>query len=128
MKLKHVIALAVALVFMGIAAFSLVDNKIDYSDFEKARETGTRAQIAGTLVKERGSNYDAKANRLTFFMKDKQGVEMQVEYAGMKPNNFDLAPQVVCVGKVERNVFRVTDIQTKCPSRYEGSGKMQPAS
>jgi hypothetical protein len=39
----------------------------------------------------------------------------------MKPNNFETAPSVVCVGKVEAGVFVVSDIQTKCPSRYEGS-------
>ena len=125
MKPKHIVALAVAIVFIGVAAFTLLQNKIDYSDFERAQSIGTRAQISGTLDKEKATNYDPKTNLLTFYMKDHKGVEMPVEYSGMKPNNFDIAPSVVCVGKVENGVFKVSDIQTKCPSRYEGSGKVE---
>jgi len=124
MKRKHIISLVVAVAFVGIAAFALVDNKIDYSDFEKAQESGRRAQVAGTYDKDKGSQYDIKNNTFTFFMKDRQGHEMPVKYVGVKPNNFELAPSVVCVGKVESGVFEASDIQTKCPSSYEGSGKM----
>lgn len=126
MKLKHIVALAVAVLFIGVAAFALVENKIDYSDFENAQAEGKRAQISGTWVKEKGATYDAKANVFSFYMKDHQGVEMPVKFAGMKPNNFELAPSVVCVGKVEGGVFQASDIQTKCPSKYEGSGGLNP--
>jgi cytochrome c-type biogenesis protein CcmE len=125
MKRKHIIALVIAVAFIGIAAFALVDNKIDYSDFEKAASSGRRAQVSGTYDKDKGSHYDVNSNTFSFFMKDRQGHEMPVKYAGMKPNNFEIAPSVVCVGKVEGGVFEASDIQTKCPSRYEGSGKMQ---
>ena len=124
MKKKHQFALGLAILFLGVAAFALMDNKIDYSDFQKAERSGKRAQISGTWVKEKGAKYDTHSNTFSFHMKDHEGVEMQVKYAGMKPNNFDVAPSVVCVGKVESGVFEVTDIQTKCPSRYEGTGKM----
>ena len=127
MKRKHIIALAVAVAFIGIAAFALVDNKIDYSDFDKAASSGRRAQVSGTYDKDKGARYDPNSNTFSFFMKDHAGREMPVKYAGMKPNNFEIAPSVVCVGKVESGVFEATDIQTKCPSRYEGSGKMNTA-
>jgi cytochrome c-type biogenesis protein CcmE len=126
MKTKHIIAIVVAAVFIGIAALGLVENKIDYSDFQKAQSEGSRAQISGTWVKEKGANYDAKTNTFTFSMKDKNGVEMPVKFSGAKPNNFELAPTVVCVGKVESGVFQASDIQTKCPSKYEGSGGLHP--
>ena len=125
MKTKHIVALVVAIGFIAVAAYALVDNKIDYSDFQLAASNGRRAQVAGTYDKDKGSQYDIKSNTFTFFMKDKQGHEMPVKYSGIKPNNFELAPSVVCVGKVEGGVFEATDIQTKCPSRYEGSGKMK---
>ncbi|MDP4200502.1 MAG: cytochrome c maturation protein CcmE [Bacteroidota bacterium] len=125
MKTKHIIALVIAVAFIAVAAFALVDNKIDYSDFDKATSDGRRAQVSGTYDKDKGSQYDIKSNTFTFFMKDHAGREMQVKYAGVRPNNFELAPAVVCVGKVENGVFEASDIQTKCPSRYEGSGKMQ---
>ncbi len=124
MKRKHIIALVVAVAFIAIAAFALVDNKIDYSDFQKAQSSGRRAQVSGTYDKDKGTQYDVKSNTFSFYMKDRQGYEMPVKYVGVKPNNFELAPSVVCVGKVEGGVFEASDIQTKCPSRYEGSGKM----
>ncbi|SRR5581483_5185955 len=123
-KRKHIIALVVALAFIGIAAFALVDNKIDYSDFSKASESGRRAQVSGTYDKAKGSQYDAASNTFSFYMKDHAGHEMPVKYSGVRPNNFEIAPSVVCTGKVENGVFEASDIQTKCPSRYEGSGKM----
>ncbi len=125
MKRKHILALVVAIGFIAVAAYALVDNKIDYSDFEKAAANGRRAQVSGTYDKDKGSQYDIKSNTFTFFMKDHQGREMPVKFVGVKPNNFELAPSVVCVGKVEGGVFEASDIQTKCPSRYEGSGKMK---
>ena len=124
MKRKHIIALVIAVAFIGISAFALVDNKIDYSDFEKAASSGRRAQVSGTYDKDKGSHYDVTSNTFSFYMKDRAGHEMPVKYAGIRPNNFEIAPSVVCVGKVEGGVFEASDIQTKCPSRYEGSGKM----
>jgi cytochrome c-type biogenesis protein CcmE len=126
MKSKHIIAIVVAIIFVGVAAFGLIENKIDYSDFGKAQSEGSRAQISGTWVKEKGANYDAKTNTFSFHMKDKEGKEMPVKFSGPKPNNFELAPTVVCVGKIESGVFQASDIQTKCPSKYEGSGGLHP--
>ncbi|MEP7234893.1 MAG: cytochrome c maturation protein CcmE [Ignavibacteriota bacterium] len=121
MKKKHIIALSVAVLFIAIAAFALVDNKIDYSDFKTARNSGKRVQVSGEWEKGLPTTYDESQRLFTFSMKDHKGVVMPVRYIGIKPNNFEIAPQVVCVGKVEGGVFQVTDIQTKCPSRYEGS-------
>lgn len=123
MKKKHIIALVVSLLFIAVAAFALVDNKIDYSDFASATGTGRRVQVSGSWVKEHSCKYDAQANVFSFVMKDHKGDVMPVKYEGMRPNNFETAPSVVCVGKVENGTFVATDIQTKCPSRYEGSNK-----
>ncbi len=121
MKKKHIFALGIALIFIGMAGFALIDNKIDYSDFSSAQGTGKRVQVSGEWEKDLPTNYDENARLFTFSMKDHKGVVMPVRYVGIKPNNFEIAPQVVCVGKVEGGVFQVTDIQTKCPSRYEGA-------
>ena len=121
MKKKHIAALGFALLFIGVAGFALMDNKIDYSDFKTAQESGKRVQVSGEWEKDLPTKYDENARTFTFSMKDHKGVVMPVKYVGIKPNNFEIAPQVVCVGKVEGGVFQVSDIQTKCPSRYEGS-------
>ncbi len=125
MKKKHIVALIVAALFIGVAGFALVENKIDYADFSVAQSTGKRIQVSGTLVKDMPVNYDAKSNLFTFHMKDHKGIAMPVKYNGIKPSNFEISPSVVCVGKVENGVFEVSDIQTKCPSRYENSEKVK---
>ncbi len=38
MKRKHIIALVVAVAFIGISALALVQNKVDYSDFREGAE------------------------------------------------------------------------------------------
>jgi cytochrome c-type biogenesis protein CcmE len=124
MKKKHIIALVISVLFIGIAAFALIDNKIVYADFQTAQSSGKRVQVSGVQVKEKPAVYDAKANLFTFTMKDHNGIEMSVRYNGIKPTNFEISPNVVCVGKVENGVFEVSEIQTKCPSRYENSGKI----
>ena len=121
MKKKHIVALVVAVLFIGIAAFALVDNKIDYSDFTQAKNSGKRVQVSGEWQKDLPTKYDESSRTFTFSMKDHNGNVMPVRYVGIRPNNFEIAPQVVCVGKVEGGVFQVSDIQTKCPSRYEGA-------
>ena len=78
MKPKHIVALVVALLFIGLGAFALVDSKIDYSDFEKAKLDGRRAQVAGTYVREKGASYDIKSHTFSFTMRDDKGVELPV--------------------------------------------------
>lgn len=45
---------------------------------------------------------------------------MRVVYKGTKPNNFEIATNVVVTGKFENGYFHATDVLTKCPSKYEG--------
>jgi cytochrome c-type biogenesis protein CcmE len=124
MKKKHIVALVIAAAFIGIAAFALVENKIDYSDFTYARTSGKRVQVSGTHNKDLPTEYNAANNMFTFTMTDHKGVTMPVRYNGLKPTNFELSTNVVLVGKIEDGVFVASEIQTKCPSRYEGSDKV----
>ncbi len=124
MKTKHIVALIVAVAFMALAGYYLVGNKVDYSLFANAQASGGKVQVAGTYDAAKGSHYDVASNTFSFYMKDSTGAEMPVKYNGVRPNNFEIAPSVVCVGKVENGVFEASEILTKCPSRYENSGKM----
>ena len=120
MKKKYIIGLAVAVVFVVIAAFALNSSAIEYANFEQASQSGKKVQVTGSWVKEKPTNYDPEKNLFTFHMKDKQNREVKVISYGPKPQNFNIANYFVVTGKFDGEVFYATDILTKCPSKYEG--------
>jgi cytochrome c-type biogenesis protein CcmE len=120
MNKKYIIGGAVAVLFAVLAIFAFDTSKIEYADFQKAKETGNIVQVSGSWVKENNYNYDSHKNLFTYTMIDEQGNEAEVIYKGAKPNNFDIAPMVVIKGKFDKEKFHADEILTKCPSKYEG--------
>jgi len=120
-NIKITLGLLIIAVFLGWGFYSLLDNKLEYVDFKEAQKRGKKVEVQGVQVKEKGSSI---GNPFIFYMKDKNGDEMKVVYAGMKPNNFDEAESVVVKGKMSNEgSFHADDILTKCPSKYEGKGE-----
>ena len=119
MKPKYIIGIIAALVVVVTAVFSVESRKIEYMHFAGAMESGRKAQISGTWVKEKGQQYDIASNRFSFTMRDEKGEEMPVVLEGAKPNNFELATSIVVTGSVENGLFNASNILTKCPSKYE---------
>lgn len=127
MKLKYIIGVVAALLVVATAVFSVENKKIEYMDFAGAAESGRKAQISGTWVREKGQEYDAASNRFKFTMRDAEGKELPVVLEGAKPNNFEIATSIVVTGTAENGRFNATNILTKCPSKYEsGSSGLQP--
>ncbi len=123
MKPKYIVGAALALALIVTAFFSVESKKIEYMDFRAATESGSRAQISGTWVKDGGCKYDAEKNEFVFTMKDEKGTAMPVILKGAKPNNFEMASMVVATGHVEKGTFHATNILTKCPSKYDSQPK-----
>ncbi|HHQ49529.1 MAG TPA: cytochrome c maturation protein CcmE [Acidobacteria bacterium] len=84
--------------------------------------SGHHVQVAGSLV-EGSSRYDEATKTLRFAMADENGHQLQVEYDGVKPGNFEDATQVVAVGVYRDGVFRADQLLVKCPSKYQGIEK-----
>ncbi len=123
MNKKIVIGSIIVVVFMVVGFFSFLDSKIEYSDFNKASESHSTCQVKGTWIKDRESRFDSQNNQFIFYMKDEKGVEMKVVLDGAKPNNFEMAENVVAKGKVKDGYFHAKEVLTKCPSKYEGHGE-----
>jgi cytochrome c-type biogenesis protein CcmE len=121
MKAKYLIGIAAAIILVVSAMFALANKGIAYMDFNSAQESGSRAQVKGTWVKDQETNYDADLNQFHFTMKDTAGVVMPVVLDGAKPNNFEMALSVVATGKVENGTFHASNVLTKCPSKYEAT-------
>ena len=123
MKTRYWVGLIMSLAFLVLGISVLDSSKIAYGTIDAARETGKKMQVKGTWVRDKGSNYDAGRNLFTFTMKDEKGEEIQVEYQGARPNNFDIAESIVVKGLFEDQQFIAYEILTKCPSKYEGNAE-----
>lgn len=122
MKAKYIVGILAALALVAVAVLLVENKKIEYMNLAKAGESGRRAQIAGTYVKDKGNKYDPTTNIFRFTLRDEKGEEMPVVLEGAKPNNFELATSVVVTGTVEKGEVHASNILTKCPSKYESAG------
>lgn len=123
MKPKYIVGAVIAFAVL-VTAFIVVESRgVEYMNFSRAAQSGSKVQVAGVWVKEKGQEYNANSNLFTFTMKDRDGNVMPVKFEGAKPNNFEIATEVVCTGRVENGEFVATNILTKCPSKYEATSK-----
>ncbi len=120
MKVKIIVAAMVIVAFLVFGAVSFMDSNVEYTDFAKAEKTSKKVQVKGAWVKEKETQFDAKAGQFTFYMIDDNNREVKVVLDGAKPNNFELATSVVAKGRYRDGYFHANELLTKCPSKYEG--------
>jgi cytochrome c-type biogenesis protein CcmE len=123
MKLRYIIGGAVIILFAVLAIISFDKSQIEYADISKARQSGKVVQIIGTWVKDMESDYDSQNNIFKFYLKDEKNKIARVVYHGSRPNNFEMAINLVVKGHYENGIFHAKEILTKCPSKYESTGK-----
>jgi cytochrome c-type biogenesis protein CcmE len=83
---------------------------------EAAKLAGKEVHVAGRI-----DHASAKSGggTFSFVLVDDAGDSLQVNYAGMKPGNFDTAPTASIAGTYKEGVFVAERITTQCPSKYE---------
>jgi cytochrome c-type biogenesis protein CcmE len=123
MNKRYIVGGLIIIVFLVVGFFSFKDSKIEYSNFQAAMQNHKTCQVKGTWVKNKESKFDPAANQFTFYMKDENNTEMKVVLDGARPNNFEMAENVVAKGKVKDGYFHAREVLTKCPSKYEGTGE-----
>ena len=119
MKAKYIIAGIVIVAFIIFGAISFMQNNIEYVTAKAAEQTHRTVQVKGVWVKNMQSFYDPHTNTFHFFMSDDDKTILPVVLAGAKPNNFEIANDIVAKGKYENGVFYASDVLTKCPSKYQ---------
>ncbi|MFI5144457.1 MAG: cytochrome c maturation protein CcmE [Ignavibacteria bacterium] len=122
MNKRTIIGGLIILVFLVVGFFAFKDSKIEYTNFKAASDNHKTCQVKGSWVKDKESGFDANTNQFTFWMKDENSNMMKVVLDGSKPNNFDMAENVVAKGKMMDGYFHAKEVLTKCPSKYEGKG------
>jgi cytochrome c-type biogenesis protein CcmE len=123
MNKKVIIGILIIVIFVVVGFFAFMDSKIEYSNFQTAASSHKTCQVKGSWVKDKETRFDAGTNQFIFYMKDENNAEMKVVLDGAKPNNFEMAENVVAKGKVKDGYFHAKEVLTKCPSKYEGQGE-----
>lgn len=118
--MKKVEIILIVLVAVAIAIiFGFTANASTYGNFDQAfQNEGKTFTVVGKLDKE--SPIKSQANLVVFNMIDKQGKECKVYLNQTVPEHFDRSDNVVITGKANRGkeAFMATDVQLKCPSKY----------
>ncbi|MDB5031233.1 cytochrome c maturation protein CcmE [Mucilaginibacter sp.] len=119
MKKSSILGLIVIAISIAVI-ISTYGSTSTYGSIADARKTTDELHIVGHLDLKREMHYDAvkDANYFTFFIKDSNGEECQVEFTGAKPQDFERSEQVVMVGKMDAGKFHASHITLKCPSKY----------
>lgn len=123
MNKRNLIGLLIILVFLVVGFFAFKDSKIEYTNFDAAGQSHKICQVKGTWIKDKESRFDPVSNQFSFYMKDENNTVMKVVLDGSKPNNFEMAENIVAKGKVTDGYFHAKEVLTKCPSKYEGKGQ-----
>ena len=122
MKLKVIIGVVIIVVFVIFGAYSFLQSNVEYTDFAHAKATTKKVQVKGTWLQDQKAEYIPTSNQFVFYMLDDKNTPMKVVLDGAKPNNFEVATSIVVKGRCKDGYFHATEILTKCPSKYEGTG------
>lgn len=92
-----------------------------YATFQDAENKKSKVKISGTLSKDRAMIYNPEKdpNYFSFYLTDAAGDTRQVVLPQAKPQDFELAEQIVVTGRLKNDVFSASDVLTKCPSKYK---------
>ena len=126
MKKSYIVGGLVVALAMAMAMYSFKSTLTTYVTVSEAKASKRPVQVAGIVVTGT-DRYDLQRNNLIFVLREDGGDEMQVEYDGPRPGNFDNVTKVVAIGKYEpkEKVFMARELLVKCPTKYEGKVKGQ---
>lgn len=129
MKKIHIIGIVIVAIALSIIV-STISNSSTYAPFSDAiSNPGKTFHVVGTLQREKDFIYNPQenANIFGFYLVDTEGKEMKVVFNDSKPQDFEKSEQIVVIGKVVGDEFRVAkgDLLMKCPSKYNGNELQQ---
>lgn len=122
MKFTHIILLVIIAVAIS-AIVASYGNAGSFVNFDEASDNPEKEfHVKTQLVKEKEIVYKPEIDpeTFTFYAKDMNGEVRKIICLKEKPYDFERSEEVVVVGKIQSNGhFVASQIQTKCPSKYE---------
>lgn len=96
------------------------------SDLATGQYDGKNVKVGGRVIDGTINRDDAGVH---FEIVDLTGdsAKVQVVYSGQMPQTFESGVDVVVTGTYASNVITADQLQTKCPSKYEGKASPAPA-
>ena len=139
MKTIHIVLILFVAVLVGVlvGSFTTDTKSVDFQTAFANPEKDFR--ITGTLVREgrskaseldQGSDddelygvkkaveWDPNNNLTVFKMVDKSGDTLEVHYNQPPPANLERPGEISIVGRAKGEYFQASDVQIKCPSKY----------
>jgi cytochrome c-type biogenesis protein CcmE len=122
MNMKMIIGIVVIVIALIFGAMTFIESNIEYMDFAKAEQLNKKVQVKGKWVADKETQFIASTSQFSFYMVDDNNKECKVILDGGKPNNFEIATEIVAKGRFKDGYFHANEVLTKCPSKYEGDG------
>jgi len=119
-KKGYVIAVVMALAFVGLGLTAFQKTLTPYLGFDEARKAKGLVQVMGALDKE-SDRYDTASQELSFDLLDDKGGRIRIAYRGTKPANFKDAVSIVAIGRFASGRIEAEKLLVKCPSKYQGA-------
>ena len=126
-RTRLLVATGVIVAVFIVAVVFLVQKQGAYyrqvSDLTTGQYDGKNVKVGGRVI---DGTIDRDASGVLFTIEDLTGKPdtVKVLYSGQMPNTFDAGVDVVVVGTYSASdgVIAADELQTKCPSKYEGKG------
>ena len=120
-----IVLLAVAFLFIqgfrasgGIGEYLTIEEALAAAQGKGDKFIQMEAKVVSSSVK-----YDSTKPLLTFDLTDDENV-ISVQYADVKPDNFDSGYPVIVEGRFsDGKQFKADKVLVKCPSKYEEESK-----
>lgn len=124
MKPAHILAIVILLGAGLLTLFSFSGATAPYVTARTAMaKPGQSFQVQGRILRETVQT-DKSRGVLRFDIEDHEKQRMTVTYAKPKPDTFETATDVNCVGKYEDGIFKADNLLLKCPSKYSDEKKV----
>ena len=120
MKKDHIILVIVLAVAVAILVGSFSNSGTTGNFADAKANPDAQIKISGTLNTSSAIVYEPEVNpNLTIFeMIDKKGNKNIVHLLDSKPQGLEQSEDITLHGKMDGEVFTATDMQMKCPSKY----------
>ena len=121
MKSKHIVIVVLIAVAIAVILGTYGDASTTVNFAEAAENPGKSFHVKTTLVKNMPVEYDPLVDpeKFTFYGQDDNGDVRKVICLKEIPQDFERVEEIKLIGKAEGDAFVATDIQVKCPSKYE---------
>ena len=100
-----------AAIIESLTYYRGVDVVVENTDYYSAHRVKMIGDIVNNTMRRTESGYQLNMSL--------NGTTISVRYTGTFPQAFSNTSRVVVIGRIENGVFHATEMNVKCPTKYE---------